>query len=422
MKLTTNLVLFTRMGFRNILKYKRRSIQVGLIVMIGAFVITAMAGFSSGLMEKMMKDLLDSIAHGKIYYRGYYQKQKISPLKFTIPGYKKLIIEINSVDKSVLMSPSISAGVVVGHNNHSFNMACQGFNPYSGKNNDILFPAYKVYRNSVLYGRFFKDNTDQGILISSYVATVLNCNLNDKVILFASDSYGSFNAVELKVIGIFRTGYKDKDENICITDLNSIQNLVGLEKKATELSLVFDDISKADTFDTKITAILNYYNLEYFSWKKLIGLLLWVIDTGNTFVYIIYLIFVVIAAVWIMNMVLITIFDRARDIGTLRSIGFTKNNVTMMIITEVLLLGVIGAFIGTLIGGGLIYYFSIYGIPVFDSARDLMSGYNMANRIYTGFKPSYLIVPFIISSLIPVIASIYPLLIMRKMQIRETLG
>lgn len=416
------IIFYLKMGMRNVIKYKRKSIQVILIISIGAFVITAIGAFTVSYEEKFLKDMLENTAHGKIYYKGYYKKQEISPLGLSIPNYKNIIKNIISKDSSVEITPSISAGAVVSKGDKSLNMLCTGIQPYSDRENKNVFTSYRVYKNAVLDGRFFLNNNDTGIIISSYTALNLGCRLNDRIILFTADSYGSFNAVELKIIGIFQTGYIDKDENICIADLKSIQKLVGLEGRATEISLFFDDIKKAGTFKESYREIIKDNNLEFYSWKDLLGGMLSIIEFGKIFQLIIYLIFIVIASVGITNTVLISIFDRIRDIGTLRAIGYTKHDIDAIILSETFVLGIIGSATGTLIGGILIYYLSVAGIPISNESKELAGSMFSSNRIYPVFKLQYMVYPFVISTIVPLLSAIYPLTILRKMKIRELLG
>lgn len=384
--------------------------------------ITAMAGFTSGMMDKFMNDMLENTAHAKIFLKGYYQKQEIAPLELSIPDYTAIIKKLKSKTPDLLTSAGISAGAVVSCGTNSLNLMCQGIAPFSGKDDKELFPMYGVYQRSVIAGNFFTGNGQTGVLISRYAAENLQCSLNDRIILFTSDSYGSFNAVELPVIGIFQTGYRDRDENICLADLASIQRLTGLEDRASEISLVFQDIREADAFLKQDEGILRKHNLEYFTWKELLGTYLYLVDAGNQFSYAIYIIFIIVAVVGIMNSVLISVFDRIRDIGTLRAIGFTKNDVSFMVFSELAVIGFAASLIGTALGGLLIYYFSVHGIPISESTKDVMNNFTNTNMIYTAFKWVYLVIPFLVSFLVPVLSALYPVSIMRKIKIKEALG
>lgn len=421
MRKLNDLLLYARIGVRNILKYKRRSLQVALIVAVGALVMTYIGGFTAGFYQKYLDELLESTSHAKLFRAGYYEKQEISPLELSIENYAAVAEEIRSVEPAAVVSPSISAGVIVSKDDESLTMFCQGIEPFFGEQSDRVFPSYKAYRDRIVSGRFFSSNDEPGILIGTSAAANLSCAVGQSLILFTSDRYGSFNAVELPVIGIYRTGNKDKDEDTCLVTLPQAQRLTGLEGRATEISLLFPSIEYADTFKSRIAGVIERHGLEYFTWKDLMGSMMAAIDLGNKFSLVIYVIFLIVAGVGIMNTVLLSVFDRIRDIGTLRAIGYTKNDVTAMIEVENLLLGAAGALLGTLAGGAILYYFSVYGLGISEATREFIS-FGLEERIYPLFRWRYLVMPFLASLAIPVIAALYPLFLVRKMKIKEALG
>ncbi|MFQ3675529.1 MAG: FtsX-like permease family protein [Endomicrobiia bacterium] len=410
---------YFNLGLRNIVKYKRKSLQVVVITFLGAVVMSLISGFTDGMFKKFLNDMLEETAHGKIYYKEYYKKQEISPLELVIKNYSEIKSEISRIETKIKIFPSLKNGVVLTKEDSSVNIFCQGIVPFD--DNGEMFSSFKVYEKKIVKGKFLTSNKDKGLLISSFVATDLGCDVGDKIIIFSGDSFGSFNAIELEVVGIFNTGNRIKDESICFVDLYSMQKLLSLENGVTEISLFFDDYKHSESFREKISSVLEKYNLEYYSWKELLGFMLQAINMGKIFYVIIYVIFLVVAAVGIMNTVLISMFDRIRDIGTLRAIGFSKNDISFIVIIEMFIVGLIGATTGILIGGAILYYFSLYGIVIPESTKDVVS-WLADNRIYPLFSLSYLILPFIISLLVPVFSSFYPLSVVRKIKIKTALG
>jgi hypothetical protein len=58
MKIFAKLNFYFYLGLKNIVKYKRRSLQIVIIIFLGGMVILVISGFSDGLMEKYLKDLV----------------------------------------------------------------------------------------------------------------------------------------------------------------------------------------------------------------------------------------------------------------------------------------------------------------------------------------------------------------------------
>jgi len=417
------ILFYFKLALKNTVKYKNRNIQVVFITALGALVLSFLGGFIVGLFEKYVNNILKETDHAKIYRKGYYAKQEISSFELLIKNYHDVIREIKSIEPTLKITPVIKSAVSIVKDEESINIYCIGIQPYAEETQEE-FPSFKSYSRKIVSGSYFNSNRDKGIIISSYTAQQLNYKVGDNLILFSSDKYGSFNAVELPIIGIFKTGYKDKDEQTCLVDIESMKKLLGLdETEITELSLIFDDFNKAEMFKNKINNILGKYELEYFSWKELLGLLVLSIKYGKIFYLIIYLIFLIIAVVGITNTVLISLLDRIRDVGTFLSLGFSRADINKMILSEMLILGFIGATIGILAGSGLLYYYSIYGFPISDASQELLVNLFVSeNRIYISFKLEYLILPFLASLFVPTLSAIYPLLVIRKITIRQALG
>jgi ABC-type lipoprotein release transport system permease subunit len=94
-----------------------------------------------------------------------------------------------------------------------------------------------------------------------------------------------------------------------------------------------------------------------------------------------------------------------------------------MILSEVAILGIAGALVGSVLGGALIYYLSIVGIPISESTMELMESFMPAeDALYPVFAVKYLVMPFLAAAVIPLAASIYPIFIMRRLQVKDALS
>lgn len=90
-------------------------------------------------------------------------------------------------------------------------------------------------------------NTDNSIIISKSIASVLDVNTNDTIILKLITKTGHYNAEEYNIIEV-----SDKlNYNYALIDINNLNNFVGLENAATEIYI------KHNIKDDKL---LNYYN------------------------------------------------------------------------------------------------------------------------------------------------------------------
>jgi putative ABC transport system permease protein len=70
-----------------------------------------------------------------------------------------------------------------------------------------------------------------------------------------------------------------------------------------------------------------------------------------------------------MNTALMSVFERTREVGTLRAVGARRSRILGIFLLEALMLGIAGALGGALAGIGLILFFGRYGIPAFSEAQ-----------------------------------------------------
>jgi len=70
-------------------------------------------------------------------------------------------------------------------------------------------------------------------------------------------------------------------------------------------------------------------------------------------VYVLLALAVVIALIGIVNTLLLSVFERTREIGLLRAVGMRRGQVKAMIRSEAVIVALVGAVIGVVVGTGL---------------------------------------------------------------------
>lgn len=371
-----------------------------------------------GFEKRTFKNLIKNIGSAKIFKEGFYEKEEILPLQKNINDYDRITKEIKNLYPEANLSPQIRVFAYL--NKEDKNLIAYGFGIKPYEKEDV-FPVYKFIKDSIIKGRFLKDNNDKGIIVDKFCAKKLNLKLKDKIIILTTDLYNSFNAVELELIGITDAAFfSSQNQGFFIIDLNSAQKLLGLEGKTIELIAMIPDEKNVDEFGKIINKVTKKYNLEFISWKEILGVISKLMDLAEMFMWIIYFIFILISSVGITNTVLISVFERLRDFGTLRALGFTKGEIFKIIVVELGIIGFIFSVLGILISLPFIYYFSIHGIYIRGYGKDIAPW--LGEYVYLDFSFKRMFYTFIIGSIIPVISGIYPLVVTNRITVRELMG
>jgi len=141
-------------------------------------------------------------------------------------------------------------------------------------------------------------------------------------------------------------------------DLSTDSAIIGSEKLFTgifggegeydQVNIVLENINDAETVKTEITEELNKKEetVSVQDSSRMMETITSSLSTMTTFVMAIAGISLLVAAVSIFNVMLMSVTERIREIGILRSIGTQKSEVRRMFLYEATILGVVGAGIG----------------------------------------------------------------------------
>jgi putative ABC transport system permease protein len=186
------------------------------------------------------------------------------------------------------------------------------------------------------------------VIIGPSLADRLDLKIGSKIDIGDSDE-GATTTV--RVVGII-------EERGISQDLNTDSAIVGNEKLFTgiyggegeydQVNIILDDINNADLVSTAITDELNKKEeqVSVQDSSRMLESITSTLGTMTTFVMAIAGISLLVAAVSIFNVMMMSVTERIREIGILRSIGTQRTEIRKMFIYEAAILGVIGAALG----------------------------------------------------------------------------
>jgi putative ABC transport system permease protein len=120
-----------------------------------------------------------------------------------------------------------------------------------------------------------------------------------------------------------------------------------------------------------VTAALRRHGIRAraWTWEEIGGPFLGGLIVNRVVGGILHAVLAIIAAAGVLNTALMSVFERTREIGTIRAVGSRRSRVVALFLLEGLFLGIAGAVLGALAGAGLVRWFSLHGIPAFSEAQ-----------------------------------------------------
>ncbi len=407
-----------KIALRNIFRNKRRSALTGLSIAAAVMIAVYLWSFLSGILDNMFDNTIRlTNGHVRILNSDYVKREKMLPLEANIQDYK-------AVEKIAEENPSVTniAGRI------KFGVLLD----YKGKNKPVLGTGIvpeteskiSLLDQKIIEGRMIKAGKEE-MNIGEKLAEELGLKVGDTLTVVTQTAYGSITAMNLKIVGIFSYGVPSIDRTTFYIPLDKAQELLDLPGAVTEIFVLIKDMNKAPKVSREIQASLNQvYPDQYITKAWQDSGILWVYMVFAKRVYAaIYFLILFLASFTILNTMFMSVLERTKEIGTMKSLGMKNRQVMGIILLEALLIGTIASFIGATWGAGIAYYLATEGID-FSSVWESMKGtFNMPlSYVYRAiFSWGIIFFGFCMGILFSVVAAIPPALRAAQMEPTEAL-
>ena len=397
---------YFKLAYRNLGRHRRRSILSGLALAMGTALLMFIAAFFQGEMRSSMETTL-RLNSGHLQVRAAdYDPDKLSVAwEYLIENPEQLATKIEALDQVDVATPRLFASGIVTVQNDSVGVQIMGVDPASTANEPY----------QVLEGQFVTADDRDGILIGYPLAKNLGLNVGDQLNLLVNTSDGTVDEQLFTVRGIFSTGSTGYDKGLILLPLAKAQAFSGADDHASMIFVLLKDREQAEY----VAKAIPSQNYQVKTWRELNSLLVLVNDFSNAYLTVINLIVLGITVTVIVNTLLMSVFERMREIGILSAIGMKGRQIVALFLAEASLLAVGGITVGALAGWALSAYFGKVGI--FFGDLGISGEMLLEDRIYTYLTLESAINLIITALVITLIASLYPARMASRMEPVEAL-
>jgi putative ABC transport system permease protein len=405
-----------RIAGRNLLRYKRRTLLTLSLVVIGIMFVTLFIAVTGSFKNMMIGQITDSsLGHMQIHRQGYLAAIDTLPLTMNLKpqAVKKIEKAIEEIPEIEASSPRIKFGGMFSNFTETTNIRLNGVDPEKEIRTVPLLPA-RITEGT-------KTIQKGEILVPELFARSMKVNLGDMVVVIATNRDGSVNGKQLKVGGILEsvTGPGGRDGYIHIEDAVEILRMEEME--ISEVALRVKDFSRLDRVFDRLNGMLGQEKnvmgkpvFDVSTWEKLSPFynIARMIDVMTFFIK---LMLIAIVLISIMNVMIMAVYERIREIGTIAAMGTLPGKILALFVLEGLSMGIAGAVIGSILSGAVIYAVNLAGIT-FEFGRQ--TGLILSASIST----MDLITVSGIVILVSVVASLQPALKAARMDPIQALG
>ncbi len=342
-----------------------RSILTALAIIIGTAAVIAVIGIGSSA-EKALEARIDELGPRTLsIFPSQRKRGGISS------GFNPLVIKdaealAKNNEHNWLIAPAMSGNRQVKFLNSNV----------SGEINGYLPVNFKVRGFDIGIGRLFTDKENLGrkkvIVLGSKVPGELNTTARqilNKEIFVAGTAY--------KVIGILKeegsTGWQNPDDDLYVPLLTASQRILGTERLGW-INVGISNDTNVDYVMMSIEQILrqkhdigpggdNDFRIN--DWSQYSDLRKQTTSIFTALIAGIAGISLIVGGIGVMNIMLVSVTERTREIGLRKALGATQNSIMMQFIIEAILLCILGGLIGVFMGVSILFLFTLLNDWIF---------------------------------------------------------
>lgn len=300
-----------------------------------------------------------------------------------------------SLDSSAVIIP---APFREGVNNHMIEpiLITQGSIYPNGRMQGVILKGIRPDQNLLnIPTEKLNVKTDEiPVILGAFMAKQTKLRINDIVTLRWRDKNGTFEAADIKVVGVFKSSIPTIDNGILWVPLDRLQDMTLMENCAN-LLIKSPDIKTIKTvgWEFKDVAKLTESTMLLVKTKSI----------GSSFLYILFLLLAMLA---IFDTQTLSIFRRQREIGTLIALGMTRNQVVWHFTLEGSINAILAFGLGAIWGSPLLIYMVKIGYSFNMDASEI--GVPMADTMYATITPQLVIGTMIFILLVTALVSYLP--------------
>ena len=255
------------------------------------------------------------------------------------------------------------------------------------------------------------DISKNGVLVGSELAKKLKLKVGEKLVFSTQNLEGEITGMALRVRGIIQTNNVVLDRAALYVDTKKLHKLLGVPvQSATQIALRLED--------ERLISILKkrYADLDVKSLLELYPMIKQMQELMKIFNAITFFIVMLVVFIGIMGVMYVSILERMREFGIMRSIGMSYTLLRRQIVAEALFVGLSGYVAGALIGYGALYYLKVYGLDLSAFSEGLES-FGYSSILHASIEFRYFSATFIAIIAASLLSVVLPLRKIKNMSI-----
>lgn len=385
------------MASRNVIRNWRRTLVTTLAMGFAGFIMILFASLTEGLLYTSERNAVAmNLGDMQIHAEGYRDDPDL---------YKRID------NASDLVKRLQQAGFHAAHRVYGFGLAAAG-SASAGvqlRGIDLTNEATvtQIHKH-VMQGNWLADTDPKGVVIGKKLGRTLNVKPGDEVVIIGQATDGSMANDLYTVRGILKSIGEEVDRAGFFMVERAFRELMVLPQGAHEITVMRPDRSRdLESATTQVAALAPGY--ETLHWRSLRPVIARILDLADAQTIVMVLITYVAVAMIVLNAMLMSVFERIRELGVMKAIGVTPWQILLLVYVETMAQVTVASIIALSSGWSVARYFQNNGIDLSAIAGSTSFGGVAIDPIWYAYvTKEAVIIPIVFLFIIAAAAVIYP--------------
>lgn len=389
--------LIVKIAWRNIWRNPKRSLVMIVAIAVGLWGGIFVSSLSFGLLQQRFSTGIEQhISHIQIHHPGFLKDRNVI---YCVEDYEHL----NQILKENKQVKAFSGRSVVMGMLATANLA-QGVN-IIGIDPSMEARTTRLDEN-VMAGSYFDEEMRSPILIGKKLAEKTKARERSRIVLTFQNREGELVSGAFRVAGIFQTSNSMFDETNVYVTQEDISSYIGSMLTINEVAIITDDLEYIAPLSDRLKT--QFPDLTVRNWAEISPELSYMQEMSGMMLTIILAIILFALAFGLVNTMLMSVFERIRELGMLMAVGMNKKKVFGMIFWETTFLTFMGALAGIVLGLVTIGFFSRAGLDLSKVGGDSLNDFGFDSVIYPHLDYMFFLRLAVLVFLTAIFTSIYP--------------
>lgn len=361
-----------RLALRNTMRNKRRTILTAFAVFIAIFVVLVVLAWLLPVVDDMR---VNNIRHmyGNIRIRkaDYTKYEDVMPLQFFIEDAEVLagkIEEMQDVTHVECISTIYASAYIDGEMKSTM---VYGIDPTVSN---------FTQRDDITVTGSIMGKDEREVMTSTKFLYDYNLKIGDNITIITRTAQGGTNGASFKIVGTIEANDAALNVDIIYMPLDRLSKVAHMDGGALELRVEIVDDNEQESLINSLKSMLGE-DYEVVSWHE-ISVLYSMINIYNGMVFLIAILFFIIASTLIVNTTMMSVMERKKELSTMASLGFSRWKIRLLFIEEGTLISMFGGVASMIVSFIVISILNKTGIDLAKFGVDEVEGWGFSRYSY----------------------------------------